>query len=54
LYIFGISSWQTIHVSISSFHFFWRRCPSLGLSQIIFLIWYDFSHIFYFSNFYCK
>jgi hypothetical protein len=33
--------------------FFWRRCPSLGLSQIIF-IWYDFSHIYYFSNFYCK
>jgi hypothetical protein len=31
LYIFGISSWQTIHVSIPSFHFFWRRCPSLGL-----------------------
>ena len=34
--------------------FVWRRCPSLGLSQIIFMIWYDFSHIFYFNNFYCK
>jgi hypothetical protein len=27
--------------------FVWRRCPSLGLSQIIFMIWYD-------NNFYCK
>jgi hypothetical protein len=92
LYIFRISSWQTIHVSIWSFHFFstkyeflqhaywliaaiatsskrhpvitnirvtrprlmrrrrivtfvWRRCPSLGLSQILFI--YDFSHIFF-------
>jgi hypothetical protein len=34
--------------------FVWRRCPSLGLSQIIVMIWYDFSHIFYVSNFYCK
>ena len=34
--------------------FVWRRCPLLGLSQIIFMIWYDFSHIFYFNNFYCK
>jgi hypothetical protein len=34
--------------------FVWRRCPSLGLSQIFFMIWYDFSHIFYFNNFYCK
>jgi hypothetical protein len=22
--------------------FVWGRCPSLGLSQIIFMIWYDF------------
>jgi hypothetical protein len=29
--------------------FVWRRCPSLGLSQIIFMIWYDFLHIFYLS-----
>ena len=34
--------------------FVWRRCPSLGLSQIIFMIWYDFLHIFYLNNFYCK
>jgi hypothetical protein len=34
--------------------FVWRRCPSLGLSQIIFMIRYDFSHIFYSNNFYCK
>jgi hypothetical protein len=30
------------------------RCTSLELSQIIFMIWYDFSYIFYFNNFYCK
>jgi hypothetical protein len=34
--------------------FVWRRCTSLELSQIIFMIWYDFSYIFYFKNFYCK
>jgi hypothetical protein len=34
--------------------FVWQRCPSLGLSQIIFMIRYDFSHIFYSNNFYCK
>jgi hypothetical protein len=33
--------------------FLLRRCPSLELSQIIFMI-FDFSHIFYFNNLYCK
>ena len=32
--------------------FVWWRCPSLGLNQIIFI--YDFSHLLYFNNFYCK
>ena len=63
LCIFVNSTWQSIHVSRTLtglmrrrriIAFVWRRCPSLGLSQIIFMIWYDFSHIFYFNNFYCK
>ena len=34
--------------------FVWWRCPLLRLSQIFFMIWYDFLHIFYLNNFYCK
>ena len=34
--------------------FVWWRCPSLGLSQIILMIWYDFLQMFYLKNFYCK
>jgi hypothetical protein len=47
LCIFGNSSWQSIHVSLTLtglmrrrriIAFVWGRCPSLGLSQIIFMI----------------
>jgi hypothetical protein len=31
-----------------------EELPKMNKIIIIFMIWYDFSHIFYFNNFYCK